>query len=531
MRRPRRIRRTSDTRPHEARDWRPTAHSTRCARGIRSGARVRESDSEFDVQSGTQLEPYLEGEDAADRELEDALNLDDGAGTLVEGHDGDQLVLSWFPRHASEPTEMLRFDPATQLIRLFPKVRRGRIYENPFGRLTELQVEAPGWSPSNHSTEGERYGLLHVVGLPRGFTATYEFGLGIMRDYRGLLEEIEERTPCTAVRFVNSGDEGADGDVYRITLERFEEYRAVVDLNRRRGATAVGRVIEAARHNAIADLFKLDWVEPKYGRNAVINAITEEVATGYVMDATDRSTLVDSVMLHVPKVAHEAPAKFGRLREDIELVSLEVLIEQFEQGMVGRAARDESHWQRFFTTNPFALQQVFSAPILVVHGQVHVRGTDALGRGSRIADFLCVNAVTRSAVVVEIKNPATDLMATQPYRGSGTAEVYPTHRHLSGAVSQVQAQMESVSRDLKETPELGSVDKWHVRGAVIAGAVSKLNDEQRASFLRFREGLTAITVLGYDEVCERLKALHEMLVSPSPSPSPSTGGVESAGEA
>jgi hypothetical protein len=51
--------------------------------------------------------------------------------------------------------------------------------------------------------------------------------------------------------------------------------------------------------------------------------------------------------------------------------------------------------------------------------------------------------------------------------------------------------MESVPRDLKDNPQLGSIDKWHARGAVIIGRVSELNDEQRASFLRYCEGLAS----------------------------------------
>lgn len=484
------------------------------------GGHMNEVDRGFDdepeFEPEPEDEPEFEDEVDDEPEFEDEDEFEDRAGSVEESRDGNELVLSWSRSGANERMEVLRFNRDAKLLRIFPKVRRNLSYEDAFDQLTELQIEAPRWDPEHHSAEGERFGLLHVVGLPRGFAATYEFGLGVMRDYRGLLEEIEERTACTAVRFVTSGEEGPDGNVFRLTLERFEAYRAVVDKNRGRGRTAVGRVLEAERHNAVADLFNLDRVEPQYGRNAVINAITEEVASGYVMNAADRATLVNTVRIEAPKVAHETPEQFGRLREDIELVSLEVLIERFERGLVGRAARDEGHWQAFFATNPFALQQVFAAPILVVRGQVHVRGTGALGRGSRIADFLCVNAVTRSAVVVEIKTPATDLMASAAYRGSGTAEVYPTNRHLSGAVSQVQAQMESVPRDLQDSAELGSIDKWHVRGAVIAGRVSELSDEQRASFLRYREGLTTVTVLGYDEVCERLKSLHAMLTNQPP---------------
>ena len=463
---------------------------------------------------GRELDDEPDEEREVEGEFDDELR--DQLGSVEPSWDGAELVLNWLRRGEDESTGMLRFDRDSKLLRIFPKIDRNLTFENPFRRLTELQIEAPGWNPDRHSATSDRSGFLHVVGLPRGFAATYAFGLGITRDYRGLLEEIEKRTLCTAVRFVSSGREGPDGNVFRLSMERFEAYRATVDRSRGRGRTAVGRVIDAERHNAVADLFNLAPAEPKYGTNAVIRAITEEVATGYVMDATGRATLVDQFALEAPKVAHEAPERFGRLREDIELVSLEVLIEQFQQGFIGRAARDEGHWQKFFATNPFALQQVFSAPILVVRGQVHVRGSDALGQGARIADFLCVNAVTRSAIVVEIKTPSTALMAAKTYRGSGAAEVYPTHRDLSGGVSQVQAQMESVARDLEDHPDLGSIDKWHVRGAVIIGRVSTLSDEQRDSFLRYREGLTAVTVLGYDEVCERLKHLHAMLKNPLP---------------
>jgi hypothetical protein len=223
----------------------------------------------------------------------------------------------------------------------------------------------------------------------------YDFGLGVMRNYRGLLEEIEKRTSCTAVRFVASGDEGPTGSIFRLTLERFESYRAAVDRNRGRASTAVRRVVDAESHNAVAALLNLDPVEPKYGTNPVIRAITEEVATGYVTSPADRATLVDHVVCQASQVAHETPERFGRLREDIELVSLKVLIEQFEQGLRRRAGRKPTG-RTSFLTNPFALQQVFSAPILVVRGQVHVRGTDALGQG-RASPTSCASTPSREA--------------------------------------------------------------------------------------------------------------------------------------
>lgn len=460
------------------------------------------------------------------------VDLDDRLGSIEVRDEGDELVLARNRRHReSGSTEMLRFDRAEKLLRIFPLVTSVGQLTPQFDRITELQVEAPAWNPSHHSAESERYGLLHVVGLPKGFSAFYEYGLGIKRAYRDLVDEIEKRTSCTIVRFVGSGEEGpdVDGKTFRLSQQRFDNYRATVDRSRGRGRSAVRRVVDAECHNAVADLFKLDRVEPKYGTNDVIRAITEEVSTGHVMDAADRVVLVDQVALAAPKVAREAPERFGRLRGDIELVSLEVLIDRFESDLNGGHSRDEGHWQRFFNTNRFALQQTFSTPIVVLRQQAHVQAEDVDGRGSRITDFLCANAVTRSAVVVEIKTPATALMDASAYRGKGSAAVYPPHRDLSGSVGQLQSQMAAVPRDLAHrlhsTPDL-ELDPWNdVRGAVIAGRLSSLTPEQLESFLRYRAGLATVTVLGYDEVLERLKALLAVLRTPPQSDDDSLSGA------
>lgn len=437
----------------------------------------------------------------------------DRLGEIDERYEGDDLVFSWSGRSASERSvEALRFDTTTHLLRIFPKTWRSTSgYQNQFRQIAELQIEAFDLDPRNHCDFNERFGLAMLNGLPRGFGAIYAYGLGIRPEYRGLLHSIEEHSSCTVLRFVGPGrSEGQRGDVFHLALSRFETYRQAVDRNKGRAQTALGRVIDSERHNAVADLFGLPEIEPKYAKNQVINSMTEEIRSGHVMTDEDRAALVDQVRIEAPKSAREAPEQFGRLRHDVELASLEVLIETFETGMAGVAARDESYWQNFFHTHPFALQQVFGSPIVEVLQQAEVRGAGAARKGARITDFLCKNAITRTAVVVEIKTPAATLMETKPYRA-----VYAPHReNLAGSVAQLQAQMESVSRDLarrEPDPDLGDLDLWHTSGAVIVGRVGELDGEQRESFLRYREGLAGVTVLGYDEVCERLKGLLELL--------------------
>lgn len=438
--------------------------------------------------------------------------LKDRLGRIDERRDGNDLVLVWKGRGTDKDgVELIRFEIATRLLRIFPKKLRSSSFIDQFRQVVEVQVEDFDLNPADHSGFSDRFGLIKLDGLPKGLGAVYAYGLGVRPEYRGLVQSIEDHSSCTVVRFVGpGGDEGQHDDRYHVALSRFEAYRQRVDTNRGRANTAVGRVIDAERHNAVADLFGLDPVEPKYARSPVINALTEEISTGHVMTEQDRAALVEHVRAEAPAAARQSPEQFGNLRRDIELASLQVLIETFERGLVGASATDEGYWQGFFHKHPFALQQVFGAPIVEVLQQAEVQAPGAARKGARITDFLCKNSVTRTAVVVEIKTPAATLMESKPYRA-----IYAPHReNLAGAVGQLQAQMDSVKRDLAQRrpdPDLGDLDLWHTSGALIVGRVGQLSGEHRESFLRYREGLAGVTVLGYDEVCQRLRGLVDLL--------------------
>jgi hypothetical protein len=451
----------------------------------------------------------------------DGFDLQDAGGVIDQRDVGDELVLTRIPRNRPrERFEVLRFDRNQHLLRIFPRTTRHGRPVNQFRSITELQIESPRWDPANHLAEHSQYYLLYELGLPKGFNAIYEYGLGIKRDYRDFIDAIEEHTDCNVVRFVTEGPEGVEAGraTFRVSLQRFADYRRAVDRSRNRGRIAVGRVVDAETHNAIADLFDLGVVEPKYTKNPVIRALTEEVTTGHVTDAGERALLADAMTRAAPAISREAPERLVQLREDIELVSLEALIDRFEKDLDGPHSRDEEHWQKFFNANRFALQLIFSSPIVIARQHATVQAGDVDGRGMRITDFLCANSITHTVAVVEIKTPAAALMSSTPYRGKGTdSAVYPPHTDLSGPITQVQSQMASVPKSLaSRLPNDLALDPWNdPRGAVITGRLSTLTQEQLESFLRYRAGLSTVTVLGYDEVLERLKALHAALKSPT----------------
>ena len=288
------------------------------------------------------------------------------------------------------------------------------------------------------------------------------------------------------------GHEGPNGNIFHIGIDRFARYKHEVDLDIRRAQTVVRRLIAADSFNSMAELIGKAPVAPTLGRHPAIQAITRALTDDAPLDTDERTALVGRMSAESHRAARENPPAFGKLRQDIELVTLEVLIEQFSTSLRGQAADDESWWQEFFKTNTFALQ-LFAAPVALYRDQAHVRGTNVGGGGGRVADFVLVNTVAKSVVAVEIKTPGAKLVGSR-YRGAGGAEVYLPHKDLSGAVAQLQAPLESLVIDfpqiVRKSPDMEPVETSNVFGAVIVGRLGALNDgEKRQSFMRYRARL------------------------------------------
>lgn len=443
--------------------------------------------------------------------------FDGRGGSVYLREDGPDLVFEWSPESGATKRIVARYERKTGVLRTFPT--DGASAEPQFSNVVEIQFDVaclPGWS--EHDPIGENDwlgGALEMHGLPDGFGSIFLFGLGIRREYRSFMRLVEDHSPRTrVVRFGDSQHEGEVSGVLHLRLTRFTQYREAVDRNKRRGATVVARVNEAEAHNAVADLFGLDPVKPTVGRNNVIVAMTRELTDHKPLDDEDRRMLVSQVAIEAPQAAREEPVGFGKLRDDIQLVTLEVLIEQFEAELDGPGAKSEDRWQKFFQVNTFALQQLFPTPVVLFDPHVHVsRGNDR-GEGARIADFVLANTVTRTAYVVEIKTPATKLLGGV-YRGKGDAEVHPPSHELTGAVAQAQSQVESVREELpdllRRRRDAKPLETYSVKVAVIAGKLGGLDEAQKASFGRYRDGLHDVEVLTFDEVLERLKNLHQVL--------------------
>lgn len=195
------------------------------------------------------------------------------------------------------------------------------------------------------------------------------------------------------------------------------------------------------------------------------------------------------------------------------------VIDQFEKDMV-IYGDDEGHWQRFFEEHPWILQSAFSFTTFQLRGETCLGGKNCVGRngqGGVATDFLFQDESTQSFAVIDIKTPATGLMAGSAYRGKKDAQntnlVFAASNALSGGVIQVRKQIataiDNFDHQLYRDFSSYHLNRVHPRGVLVIGCYDSLKDEQqKESFNLFRRGLFGLTVITFDELLRRLKQLY-----------------------
>lgn len=176
---------------------------------------------------------------------------------------------------------------------------------------------------------------------------------------------------------------------------------------------------------------------------------------------------------------------------------------------------DEEFWQGTLAERAFVLGQVFAYPAVIIGKKMYVGGKELTNKGGNVVDFLARIKSTGSVVLIEIKTPQTKLLGAQ-YRN----DAFPLSAELSGAVAQVLKYRQSLMREYDSLVRRDSGTLLgEPRCLVVAGNTSQLTTPgMRESFELHRDRLQGVTILGYDELFDRLKsmvALLEGTASPS----------------
>lgn len=186
--------------------------------------------------------------------------------------------------------------------------------------------------------------------------------------------------------------------------------------------------------------------------------------------------------------------------------------------MMSDSTLKESDWQKFFTKHSRVLALMIPMPAILKTDQPELGGDDIYGSGGSRGDYLYSSVFTNNSTIVEIKTPGKKLLEKGDDYRNGT---YVPSRELSGSITQVlhykHLLIEKEDGKNADAIKHGKLEyrAFEPKCIVIIGHTKELCDPDKIpkieSFENFRNSLSNIVVLTFDEVLSKLESIKNLL--------------------
>lgn len=186
----------------------------------------------------------------------------------------------------------------------------------------------------------------------------------------------------------------------------------------------------------------------------------------------------------------------------------------------------EEFWQTtVFKENQWVLAQIFACPCTIFSDKAYVGGKGVDNSGGNLCDFIYQNRLSQNVALIEIKTPCTEIIGNS-YRGT-----YSFSHELSGAVNQVLNYRDNLTKSyyILCHQSASQFEVLSPKCVVIIGKLASMNSTQIAAFESFRNSLSGVQILTFDELYQRVIDLIAIL-SETPSPTQHTPELEDEGK-
>lgn len=387
--------------------------------------------------------------------------------------------------------------------------------KNKYSKLFVISFDMEWYADNFLPPDEDKIQTLLSYVLPEAFIDNYNFGFGFRKNYKPILSMLE----------------GFDISKLHITIKgttKFDLQKKEASIKKsdfEKMSKAINKITQ--RFQKASFKLKRDTVSDIFSQlltNATLDNTNDTIAselaktignsTRFMYNGAtkkEQSEAIEVLRQNSKKIISEQHGEFLKLRNEIELVSLEGLISKFEAMLDKKLS--ETQWQRLFDENPFILTMAFGTPVINVHSQASVGGTKLAGSGNKIADYLVKNTITNNVAIVEIKTPNTKLINIKEYRGG----VFAPSNEVTGAINQILDQIhhfQTSINTLKAESREYNLESYSVQAILIAGRSVDGLDE-RKSFELFRGNSKNVQVVTFDELLMKLKNLYSFLNSTS----------------
>lgn len=421
------------------------------------------------------------------------------------------------PAHTPDPLKYKRpifdIDHTTKLLNIYPYQVFGlQPMQSKYFKLGIISMDLDWYTESYEPKIVDITEFLENV-LPAALVVDYNYGLGFRKNYKPIVSMLEG-FGMEQLYITENGGTSIDRDTKKATIKRSDlakMCRAINNITQR-----AQRVSMSVKKESVHELFWqfLDKGQLVNGVKMASKDLAKLLGKSNRLQpggATkkEQKEAMEVIKQNGKRINDEQPGALLKLRNDIELVTLEELIEKF--GTMLAKPSQESYWQKLLEKNPFILNMAFGIPVVCVQGQASVGGHKFDGTGNKIADFLVRNSITNNAAIVEIKTPGTKLLGNKDYRG-----IMPPSSELTGAITQILDQIQKFQMNIlqiKDASDLPDLKSYSITGVLIIGMASSEKKEQQA-FELFRGNSKNIQIVTFDELLQKLKDLHSFLSSP-----------------
>jgi hypothetical protein len=333
-----------------------------------------------------------------------------------------------------------------------------------------------------------------ISGLPQAFIEQLRYGLGLKKDYRFIVNILEEYlTECNIIIFSKKRKTSFEGKEFIISNKDLDKLRKGINnihenyLDEAKESKNIFVYSELLHNNYPDKFLELKKIAQK------------EVIYRFLKD-TDFSK---------SKTSQKDKQVLLEYKNTAELSYLQVSCKDFE-AIISENHKEETY-QKFFEDNSFLLTMFAGSPYIKFQNQAYVGGKSFDNSGGKYPDFLLKHKAINNTFIVEIKKPNSTLLESKTYRDG----VFSPSYELSGVVSQVLNQKYSLETGIAaliKDAEDRDVEAYNVQGLIIIGKIDSLTEKaQKRSFELFRNNQKNIRIITYDECLEQLKSIIEHL--------------------
>jgi hypothetical protein len=318
--------------------------------------------------------------------------------------------------------------------------------------------------------------------------------------------------------------ETVSGTIVHQRKNKKDEWEDVksVNLNSLKGGEGVKMVLKSSQlkklYEGLTELYELSTEGVQYGEHEYVVGKSDEIITV----SEKRKKYIEKLLEenYGEEIWNELVSNEPDLATKFSLARLqsnrEKVLKEFEKSLKS-GTKNEDYWQKFFEENSWIFGYGLNYKFLTLTSdQPNYGGADYTGKGKQKGDLLTKTESSKASftVLVELKKANTNILAKRKRTSENVKYrngAWLLSSELLGGISQIQINCKSWQKSAEELNNRKLIERGvftiQPKGILLIGNTEEFEGDldKITTFELFRQGLSNIEIITYDELFERAK--------------------------